>query len=46
MKFSMKDFFSKCDQIRKEYLLKKSFIENIVFCAVLKILTSTLNLAL
>ena len=38
MKFSIKDFFSKCDQIRRKlriwsYLLKKSLMENI-FCAV------------
>ena len=39
MKFSCKDFFSKCDQIRKKLwirsqLLKKSFVENFIFCAV------------
>ena len=39
MKFSMKDFFSKCDQIRKKLriwsnLLKKSLMENFIFCAV------------
>ena len=39
MKFSMKDLFSKCDQIRSELgilsnLLKKSFIENFICCAV------------
>ena len=32
MKFSLKDFFSKCDQIRRE--LKKSLMENFIFCAV------------
>ena len=36
MKFSVKDFFSKCDQIRSflrfwSYLLKKSFTENFIF---------------
>ena len=36
MKFSMKDFFSKCDQIRSllriwSHLLKKSFMENFIF---------------
>ena len=31
MKFSNKDFFSKRDQIR---ILKKSLIENFIFCAV------------
>ena len=39
MKFSIKDFFSKCDQIRRKlriwsHLLKKSLIENFIFCAV------------
>ena len=40
MKFSIKDFFSKYDQIRSflriwSHLLKKSFMENFIFCAVL-----------
>ena len=40
MKFSIKDLFSKCDQIRSflriwSYLLKKSVMENCIFCAVL-----------
>ena len=40
MKFSIKDFFSKCDQIRRKLriwlrLLKKSLNENFIFCAVL-----------
>ena len=39
MKFSIKDFFSKCDQIRRNlriwsHLLKNSLMENLVFCAV------------
>ena len=39
MKFSIKDFFSKCDQIRRKlriwsHLLKKSQMENFIFCAV------------
>ena len=39
MKFSIKDFFSKCDQIRRKlriwsHLLKKSLIENFIFCTV------------
>ena len=39
MKFSIKDFLSNCDQIRSflpiwPHLLKKSFMENFVFCAV------------
>ena len=39
MKFSIKDFFSKCDQIRSflriwSHLLKKSVMENFIFYAV------------
>ena len=39
MKFSFKDFFSKCDQIRRKlqiwsHILKKSLMENFIFCAV------------
>ena len=39
MKFSINDFFSKCDQIHRKpriwsYLLKKSLIENLIFCEV------------
>ena len=39
MKFSIKDFFSKCDQIRRKlhiwsHLLKKSLMQNFFFCAV------------
>ena len=39
MKFSIKDFFSKIDQIRWKmriwsHLLKKSLMQNFVFCAV------------
>ena len=38
MKFSIKDFFSKCEQIRRKlriwsHLLKKSLMENFIFCA-------------
>ena len=38
MKFSIKDLFSKCDQIRRKlriwsHLLKKSLVENVIFCA-------------
>ena len=41
MKFSIKDFFSECDQIRRKlriwsHLLKKSFMANFIFCAVNK----------
>ena len=40
MKSSIKDFFSKCDQIRSflriwSHLLKESLMENFIFCAVL-----------
>ena len=39
MKFSIQDFFSKCDQIQSlqiwSFLLKKSLMENSIFCAVL-----------
>ena len=39
LKFSTKDFFSKCEQIRSKlqiwsYLLKKILMENFIFCAV------------
>ena len=39
MKFSIKDFFSKCDQIYRKlqiwsHLLKKSVMENFIFWAV------------
>ena len=39
MKFSIKGFFSKCDQIRSKlriwsHLLQKSLTENFIFCAV------------
>ena len=39
MTFSIADFFSKCDQIRRflqiwSHLLKKSVMENFIFCAV------------
>ena len=39
MKFYIKDFFSKCDQIRSflriwSHLLKKSLMEDFIFCAV------------
>ena len=38
MKFSIRDFFSKCDHVRSflltgSHLLKKSLTENFVFCA-------------
>ena len=39
MKFFIKDFFSKCDQIRSflqiySHLLKKYLMENFIFCIV------------
>ena len=39
MKFAIKDFFRKCDQIRRKlwiwlHLLKKSLMGNFIFCAV------------
>ena len=39
LKFSIKDFFSKCNQIHSfqriwSYLVKKSLMENFIFCAV------------
>ena len=39
MKLSIKDFFGKCDQIRRKlriwsHLLKKCLMENFIFCAV------------
>ena len=39
IKFSIQDFFSKCYQIRRflqilSHLLKKSLMENLIFCAV------------
>ena len=42
MKFSIKDFFSKCDQIRSflriwSHLLKKFLMVNFIFCAVIPI---------
>ena len=43
LKFSIKDFFSKCDQIHRflriwSHLLKKSLIENYIFWAVSQLL--------
>ena len=34
MKFSIKDFFRRCDHIHRKLLLKKSLMENFIFCAV------------
>ena len=48
MKFSIKDFFSRCEQIRgklrvSSHLLKKSLMKNFIFCAVLQKLTDNRN---
>ena len=48
MKFSITDFFSKCNQIRRNlriwsHLLKKFVMENFIFCAVLNIDRSWLS---
>ena len=50
MKFSIKDFFSKCDQIRSflrilSQLLKKSLVENFIFCTVIVTKRSILDIA-
>ena len=50
MKFSIKDFFSKYDQIYRElwiwsHLITKSLMENFFFCAV-KLFASSLNFKL
>ena len=49
LKFSIKDFFSNCDQIRRKlriwlHLLKKSLMENFIFCAVINKNTRFLSL--
>ena len=46
MKFSIEDFLSKCDQIRRKLriwsrLLKKFLMENFIFCAVLSSFVTT-----
>ena len=48
MKFSIKNFFSKCDQIHRKlrigsHLLKKSFMENFIFFAALQCRLKLLN---
>ena len=50
MKFSIKDFFSKWDQIRRNlriwsHLLKKSFMENFVFCSMSVIFEDIFDIA-
>ena len=49
MKFSIKDFFSKCDQIRSflwiwSHILKKSLMENFILCSVTCFLASHFRL--
>ena len=49
MKFSIKHFFSKCEQIRRKlqiwsHLLKKSLVKNFIFCAVISTAPLTLSL--
>ena len=49
MKFSIEDFFSKCDQIRSfqriwSHLLKKSLMENFIFHAVCMSLNAALRI--
>ena len=49
MKFSIKDCFSKCDQILRKlriwsYLLKKSLIENFIFCAIIFLDKNIINI--
>ena len=48
MKFSIKNIFSKCDQIRRKlwiwlHLLKQSLMQNFIFCAVIYLGRKFLN---
>ena len=48
MKFSIKDFFGKCDQMRSflricSHLLEKSLIEKLIFCIVGRFVVSQCN---
>ena len=45
MNFSIKEFFSKGDQILQiwSHLLKKSLIENFIFCVVIRIIITIFN---
>ena len=50
IKFSIKDFFSKCDQMWSllwiwSHLLNKSWMENFIFCAAMKTLVVLIYLA-
>ena len=49
MELSIKDFFSKCDQIRGflriwSYLVKKFIVENFIFCAVVVLNCRDINI--
>ena len=49
MKFSIKDFFSKCDQICSflrilSYLLKKSLMGNFIFCTLIRCMMDNVQL--
>ena len=51
VKFSIKDFFSKYDQIRKKlricsHLLKKFLMENFIFCAVSDLTIATYRVSI
>ena len=51
MKFPIEDFFSKCDQIRRKlriwsHLLKKSLMENFIFCAAIRSTQNMVSLKL
>ena len=50
MKFSIKDFFSKCDQVCRmriwSHFMKKFLIENFIFCAVLLAISAKVSLYL
>ena len=46
MKFSIKDFFSKYDQILRKLRIKFSLIENYIFCALRDIVEYTIKLVL
>ena len=49
IKFSIKDFLNRCDQIRRElriwsHLLKKSLMQNFIYCAVLETFNSRMSM--
>ena len=50
MEFSKKNFFSKCDQIRRKlrvwsYIIKKPLMENLIFCPVFLVILPVLNVS-